>query len=368
MNPEPTVTVLVNTYNHERFIAQALSSVLGQDFPSATMETIVVDDGSTDRTSEIARSYVPHVRYIHKTNGGQVSAFHTGVAEARGQIVAFLDGDDWWAKNKISSVVAAFNSNPGIAAVGHGYYEVDENGAIRAEMIPESESRLSLETVDSARLSAPLRIFLGTSRLAMRRNALLRTLPVPSELPFFDTYIFTQAISISGALLLRQRLCYYRLHSRNLYASQSNDEARQWTRYRLLRGLLKHLPLRLASLGVPTERINALLDFDRLDADRLGLVLEGGNPWDTFRVELADFRLSYSAPDLSYRLFKYFTLVLTLLMPPKAFFHLRDWYAAHGLRSIRESIGGARPRVPEVVRRPVEDTKTRSGGDGRNSA
>jgi len=128
------------------------------------------------------------------------------------------------------------------------------------------------------------------------------------------------------------------------------------------------LPLRLASLGVPTERINALLDFDRLDADRLGLVLEGGNPWDTFRVELADFRLSYSAPDLSYRLFKYFTLVLTLLMPPKAFFHLRDWYAAHGLRSIRESIGGARPRVPEVVRRPVEDTKTRSGGDGRNSA
>src|SRR6202041_1518303 len=130
MSPEPTVTVLVNTYNPEGFLAQALSSVLEQDFPATNIETIVVDDGSTDCTSEIARSYEPHVRYIHKTNGGQVSAFHTGVSEARGQIVAFLDGDDWWAKNKISSVVAAFNSNPEISAVGHGYYEVDEKGAV----------------------------------------------------------------------------------------------------------------------------------------------------------------------------------------------------------------------------------------------
>src|ERR1700685_3567281 len=142
MSPEPTVTVLVNTYNHERFIARALSSVLEQDFPATKMETIVVDDGSTDRTSEIARSYVPHVRYIRKRNGGQVSAFHTGVTEARGQIVAFLDGDDWWAKNKISRVVAAFNSNPGIAAVGHGYYEVAKKGPFRLEMFPGGESRL----------------------------------------------------------------------------------------------------------------------------------------------------------------------------------------------------------------------------------
>jgi glycosyltransferase involved in cell wall biosynthesis len=357
MNPEPTVTVLVNTYNHERFIAQALSSVLEQDFPATKIETIVVDDGSTDRTSEIARSYVPRVRYIHKTNGGQVSAFHTGVAEARGQIVAFLDGDDWWAKNKISSVVAAFDSNPDISAVGHGYYEVDENGVVRARMIPDSDSLLSLETVDSARLSAPLRIFLGTSRLAIRRDALVRALPVPSELPFFDTYIFTQAIGISGARLLREPLCYYRLHSRNLYASKSNNKANQWIRYRLLRGLLRYLPPRLADLGVPPERSNALLDFDRVDADRLGLVLEGGKPWDTFRVELAAFRLSYREPDLSYKIFKYCTLMLTLLMPPKAFCNLREWYAAHGLRKIRESIGGATPAVPEVVRQPVEENK-----------
>jgi len=94
-----------------------------------------------------------------------------------------------------------------------------------------------------------------------------------------------------------------------------------------------------------------------VDADRLGLVLEGGKPWDTFRVELASFRLSYREPDFSYRIFKYFTLMLTLLMPPGAFCNLREWYASHGLRKVRESIGGATPAVPEVVRQPVEENE-----------
>ncbi len=97
----PTVSVVVNTYNHERFIAQALQSVLDQTFPADQMEIIVVDDGSTDSTPQIIQTFLPRIRYIRKENGGQVSAFHAGVAEARGDIVAFLDGDDWWAPDKL---------------------------------------------------------------------------------------------------------------------------------------------------------------------------------------------------------------------------------------------------------------------------
>ena len=88
----PLVSVLVNTYNHERFIAQALQSVLDQDFPASQMEIIVVDDGFTDSTSQIIQAFLPRIRYIRKDNGGQVSAFNAGVCEARGDIVAFLDG------------------------------------------------------------------------------------------------------------------------------------------------------------------------------------------------------------------------------------------------------------------------------------
>ena len=95
--PKPYVTVLIDTYNHERFIEKAIASVLEQDYPSANVEVLVVDDGSTDRTAEMVQKFEPRLRLIRKANGGQASAFNVGIPQAHGEIVAFLDGDDWWA-------------------------------------------------------------------------------------------------------------------------------------------------------------------------------------------------------------------------------------------------------------------------------
>src|ERR1700684_1962393 len=97
----PLVSVLIDTYNHERFIEQAILSVLDQDFPAPDMEILVVDDGSTDGTPEIIRKFAPRVRYQRKSNGGQASAFNAGIPETKGDIVAMLDGDDWWARGKL---------------------------------------------------------------------------------------------------------------------------------------------------------------------------------------------------------------------------------------------------------------------------
>jgi glycosyltransferase involved in cell wall biosynthesis len=110
----PAVTILIDTYNHERFIEEAIVSVLEQDFPRADTEILVVDDGPTDRTPEIVRKFQPHVRLIQKTNGGQASAFNAGIPEARGDIVAFLDGNDWWVKEKLSVVVDYLAARPHI--------------------------------------------------------------------------------------------------------------------------------------------------------------------------------------------------------------------------------------------------------------
>lgn len=353
----PLVSALVNTYNHQRFIAQAIQSVLDQDFPADQMEIIVVDDGSTDHTSEIIRPFLPRIRYIHKENGGQVSAFNVGVAESRGEILAFLDGDDWWAPKKISSVVAAFEKNPSIGSVGHAYYEVDENGCILGTMSPTSNT-MGLKDFHIAQISYSLRVFLGTSRFAIRRSVLEKTLPVPAELPFFDNFVFSQAAAISGAILLDEPLCYYRLHSRNLYSagSSSNHGGQRvlWTRYRLLCSLLQYLPRRLSALGIPEENIAAFLGADYLDAERLRLVLTGGKRLDTFRVERAVFRFEYRDPDLGFRLFKSLVLLLTLLVPPRAFYRLREWYAARNLRSFREYIGDSAHAAPLVERRSVE--------------
>src|SRR5271157_3887389 len=104
---KPFVSVLIDTYNHERFIEKAIVSVLEQDFPAAEREILVVDDGSIDRTPEIVRKFEPHVRLLREENGGQASAFNSGRPECKGEIVAFSDGDDWWAPKKLTSVVQA---------------------------------------------------------------------------------------------------------------------------------------------------------------------------------------------------------------------------------------------------------------------
>jgi len=350
----PRVSVIVNTYNHDRFVIQALRSVAEQDFPACETEIIVVDDGSTDATSQVLNEFLPLIRYIRKENGGQVSAFNAGIGVARGEILAFLDGDDWWSTNKLSRVVAAFDANPNLAAVGHGYYEVTENGAITATISPEMTCHLNLESSSDARRSAPFRIFLGTSRLAVRASVMPQVLPVPTDLPFFDNFVFTQAIAIGGAEILPEHLCYYRIHSSSMYAGDVTDRKRLWTRYDLLCALLEHLPRRLLRLGVPEDAIFALLESDFVDRDRLKLILKGGTPLETFRVERADFQISYSESTLAYRCFKALGLLMALSMPPGVFYKMRDCYARYNLKRFRRWIGEASPSSPLVTRRSAK--------------
>src|SRR5260370_903022 len=131
------VSVLIDTYNHERFIEQAIVSVLEQDFPDAEREIIVVDDGSTDGTSEIVKKFEPRVRLLRKMNGGQASAFNAGIPECKGEIVAFLDGDDWWAPGKLQAVAGALASEPSIGLVGHGITEVFPDGGQHVQFLKE---------------------------------------------------------------------------------------------------------------------------------------------------------------------------------------------------------------------------------------
>src|SRR4249920_269864 len=103
--PEPMVSVLIDTCNHASFIQDAISSVLEQDIGRREVEVIVIDDGSTDETPSVVELFSGDVRLIRKSNGGQASAFNVGLPLTSGRVVALLDGDDWWAPNKLKSVV-----------------------------------------------------------------------------------------------------------------------------------------------------------------------------------------------------------------------------------------------------------------------
>lgn len=337
--PAPRVSVLVNTYNHERFIAQALQSVLDQDFPAGQMEIIVVDDGSTDRTPEAIRPFLPRVRYIRKENGGQISAFNAAVAEARSDIIAFLDGDDWWPPAKISTVVGAFEKNPSITAVGHGFMRVHQSANTHEPFVPAETYRVNLNTPDAARFAYSARPFFSTSKLAVRKKPLQNFIPLPENLVFFDIPVHLLAIASGSGLVLNQALCFYRLHERNLYESTTPDLANFRRKYEYASAQMDFLPLALANAGLSFETISAFLEPDRIACEQLRLVLENGWPWETFNLERRRFRTAYMHHTASYSFFKSLVLATTFFMSSRRFYSLRDWYAAHNLRRFRKFSG-----------------------------
>ena len=112
--PRPLVSVVVPVYNGERFLAAALDSIFAQDYHP--IEVIVVDDGSEDRSAEIACSF-REARYLCQPNSGLAAARNAGIEKARGEFIAFLDADDLMLSNKLSAQVHYLRQHPEVGCV-----------------------------------------------------------------------------------------------------------------------------------------------------------------------------------------------------------------------------------------------------------
>ena len=114
----PLVTVIIGVYNAERYLAEAIESVLAQTHPA--VEVIVVDDGSTDASGRIAEGYGVRVRCIRQENGGMAAARNRAIPEARGSYLSFLDADDRFPPDKLRNQLAVFEAEPELDVVyGH---------------------------------------------------------------------------------------------------------------------------------------------------------------------------------------------------------------------------------------------------------
>ena len=317
---QPAVTVLVDTYNHERFIEEALVSVVEQDFPRDDMEVLVVDDGSTDRTPEIVRKFEPRVRLIRKENGGQASAFNAGIPQAQGKIVAFLDGDDWWAPNKLSHVMRAMNSDPAVGIVGHGIVIVFLDGRRQSETLREG-FRFQANTVEGVRLFRRRGSFMGTSRMAIRADLLRRIGAVPESLVVqADEYLFTLASVLSGVQILPETLTYYRLHDSNGFLFSVYNPQLLRRKQKVLAALWQTLDHELCKRETPREATKLIVEFIRAQADQLRLMLDGGWPWETVRTEQTIYEVIHPDAPLSHRFFKACTLLPAIAVPPKFYY------------------------------------------------
>ena len=103
------ISVIIPVYNGAPYLAEAIASVLEQT--CTPMELIVVDDGSTDDTAQVAQRF-PEVHYAYQPNAGQAAAINRGVRLSTGRLLAFLDADDLWVENKLALQLAALEADP----------------------------------------------------------------------------------------------------------------------------------------------------------------------------------------------------------------------------------------------------------------
>jgi len=107
----PVVSVVIPTFNRADRLVRAVESVLEQTLQP--LEVLVVDDGSNDRTREVIEGFAPRVRYLaHRWNLGVSSARNTGIRNSGGELLAFLDSDDWWHKEKLALQADFFMRHP----------------------------------------------------------------------------------------------------------------------------------------------------------------------------------------------------------------------------------------------------------------
>ncbi len=135
MTSEPLVSVIMPTYNRAEFIAQAVESVLAQDYPN--WELIIIDDGSTDATDAAIAKYIgPNIRCLQQDRRGPGAARNRGLAEARGSLIAFLDSDDYYLPGKLRTQAGMLAERKNLGAAHSGWRIVDEGGNLLETVEP----------------------------------------------------------------------------------------------------------------------------------------------------------------------------------------------------------------------------------------
>jgi glycosyltransferase involved in cell wall biosynthesis len=174
------VSVVIPAYNVGPHIAEAIDSVLAQDY--SPFEVIVVDDGSSDDTAEVVAMRYPQVTLIRKPNGGAATARNAGIRAARGEFIAFLDADDIWLPGKLGAQVDHFASHPEISMVCTAFAQwlSDANGVFPDPLAVIPDPGSAVTGAIDRELSGwiyhklLLRNFVWTTTVMMRRSLIDR--------------------------------------------------------------------------------------------------------------------------------------------------------------------------------------------------
>jgi hypothetical protein len=244
---KPLISIIINNYNYDRFLAQAIDSALAQTY--ANREVIVVDDCSTDSSREVIAQYSDRIiPVLHTTNGKQGAAFNSGFAHCQGDIILFLDADDYLYPEALERIVSAWDT--GISKVHYRLDVVDEAGQKRGFSYPPATQPLDHDEVWRILLETGTYNGTPTSGNALSRVALSQVMPIATEYATTSDDYLSVLIPLHGNVVaIESPLAAYRLHGSNQWAmtTLAGDRFRRFIRHDLQRCAL--LQQRASQLG-----------------------------------------------------------------------------------------------------------------------
>jgi glycosyltransferase involved in cell wall biosynthesis len=204
MVEQPLISCIVPVYNGELYLREAIDSILAQTY--RPLEVIVIDDGSTDGTADVAASYGDRLRYESQPNSGPAAARNRGIGLARGAFIAFQDADDVWHRDKLQRQMKRFEARPELElGITH----------LQNFWIPELEQEA--ERFREHRLARPLPGYVPTAVLARKSLFARIGLFDPALRLSEDTDWFLRAIEQRVVIdILPDVLAYRRWHRTNL--------------------------------------------------------------------------------------------------------------------------------------------------------
>jgi glycosyltransferase involved in cell wall biosynthesis len=219
----PTVSIVIDNYNYERFLSDAIESALGQTYPS--VEVVVVDDGSTDGSRRVIDRYRHQVVTVAQSNGGQAAALNAGFAASTGDLVIFLDADDELHPQAAERVVQHFR--PGVAKLHFRLDAVDKDGVPLGFTNPPVSQPLAAGSVVPSLLRIGRYATPVMSGNAFARGVLERILPMPEAewRISADGYLVTAAPFYGTVAPIEEPLGTYRIHGANAWAPDTIDAA-----------------------------------------------------------------------------------------------------------------------------------------------
>jgi glycosyltransferase involved in cell wall biosynthesis len=225
------VSVCIINYNYARYLADAIESALDQDHPN--LEVVVIDDGSTDASVEVAHSYAPRVRTLRKPNGGQGSAVNAAFTAATGDVVFFLDADDMLTPGTVSLAAGAFAKSPTLAKIQFFMEIVDGTGVSTGQRIPGPQTHFPSGDLSRRVLECRNYPWPPSSANAYSSAALEVVLPVPERTYRGDTDCYlAETVPLCGPIVSIPHVgAQYRWHGSNDFAGSAGGV--EWLHHKL---------------------------------------------------------------------------------------------------------------------------------------